>query len=222
MKEQARRFVLEPEAVAILKQYGIPYPECAVAHSAAQAVSIAEKIGYPVVLKIVSPDVVHKSDAGGVVVGLGDAQAVTDGYGRMMDSVLSKAPGAKVEGALVCQQAPAGVEAIVGAIEDSVFGPTVMFGLGGIFAEVLKDVTFRIVPLERRDAEEMIREIKGYPLLMGARGQKPCDVGALVDLLLAVSKMVWERGDVKELDLNPVRLYERGVLPLDARLLVKE
>jgi acyl-CoA synthetase (NDP forming) len=222
MSSDSRGFVLEPEAVAILRQYGIPYPECAVARNAGEAVSIAERIGYPVALKVVSPDVMHKSDAGGVVVGLGDAPAVTGGYGRLMDSVLSKVPGAKVEGALVCQQAPAGLEAIVGAIEDSVFGPTIMFGLGGIFAEALKDVTFRIVPLERRDAEEMIREIKGYLLLTGARGQKPCDVEALVDLLLAVSKMVFERGDVKELDLNPVRLYERGVMALDARLLLKK
>ena len=119
---------------------------------------------------------------------------------------------------------PAGVgpEVIVGALDDAMFGPTVMFGLGGIFAEVLRDVTFRVVPLERRDAQEMIREIQGWPLLEGTRGQSGYDVEALIDLLLAVSRLVVERPEIEELDLNPVRLFERGLMALDVRILRRD
>ncbi len=211
-------FVPEPEAVGVLQRYGIAYPKHGVARNADEAAEIAQEVGYPVVLKVVSPDVVHKSDAGGVMVGLKDAQAVRTACRQMIDGVPTKVAGARIQGIMVCQQVPTGVEAIVGALQDPVFGPTVMFGLGGIFAETLRDVTFRLAPLRRRDAEEMVQEIRGYSLLMGARGQKPCDVEALVDLLLGVSTMIVEQPEIVELDLNPVRLYERGLTVLDIRL----
>ncbi len=210
--------LLEPQAVSLLRDYGILYPDHGVAHSAKEAVDIAARLGYPVVLKVVSPDAIHKSDVGGVVVGLEDGSSVMDAYDQIIAAVRGHVPGADIHGVLVSKQAEAGLEVIVGALDDAMFGPTVMFGLGGIFAEVLRDVTFRVAPLERGDAQEMIREIRGWPLLQGSRGQPGCDVEALIELLLAVSRMVVERPEIEELDLNPVRLFERGLMVLDVRV----
>jgi acyl-CoA synthetase (NDP forming) len=221
MLETYGHFILEPEAIRLLGEYNIPYPDHKVAQNADEAVACADQMGYPVVLKIVSPDVPHKSDAGGVAVGLKDAEGVRQGFNRVLERVKAAVPGASIEGVLVCRQALDGLEVIVGALHDTTFGPTVMFGLGGIFTEVLKDVAFRVAPLARRDAEQMVSEIRGYPLLAGARGQAEKDVHALVDLLLAVSQLVTEKPEVKELDLNPVRLYEQGLLVLDARVFVR-
>jgi acyl-CoA synthetase (NDP forming) len=221
MSESSARFITEPEAIRLLEGYGIPYPEHGLARSPQEAARIADELGYPVVMKVVSPEVVHKSDAGGVVVGLGDATSVRAAYEVMVTRVRSATPDARIEGVLVCRQAAEGLEVIVGALDDATFGPTVMFGLGGIFAEVLKDVSFRVIPLELRDAEEMLQEIKGYPVLSGARGQSGCDLHAAAELLLSVSRLVTEHAEIKELDLNPVRLYERGLLVLDARVLEK-
>jgi acyl-CoA synthetase (NDP forming) len=212
-------FLLEPEAVKLLRQFNIPYPDHALARSAEEAGRQANALGYPVVLKAVSPQVIHKSDVGGVVVGLETVASVRAAYEQMIQQVAASAPEAQIEGALVVKQAPPGQEVIVGATHDAAFGPVVMFGLGGVFAEVLKDVAFRIAPLRRRDAEAMIREIRGYPLLAGARGRSPCDVEALAALLLTVSDLVTRRSEITELDLNPVRLYERGLVVLDVRML---
>lgn len=217
-----KHFLLEPEAVALLKQYAVPYPAFDVAHNAEEAVQIAEKIGYPLVLKIVSVDAVHKSDIGGVMVGITNSEGVREGYAAIVENVLARVPSARIEGILVCQQARVGTEIIIGALIDPTFGQTLMFGLGGIFTEVLKDISFRIAPLERRDAEEMIKEIQGYPLLTGVRGQSPCDLDALIELLLSISRMVMENPEIQELDLNPVRLYEKGLMVLDARILWNE
>ena len=219
VSQYATRQMLEPDAVKLLAQYSAPYPEHGFARTANEAVSIADRIGYPVVLKIVSPDVIHKSDAGGVVIGLETAQAVTAGFSQITSRVRERVPGAHIKGILVCKQAPAGLEVIVGGLHDPLLGPTVMFGLGGIFTELLKDVTFRIAPFHRRDAQEMIAEIRGYPLLTGARGEKPCYVEAVVRLLLGVSRLLSEHKEIAELDLNPVRVYERGLLVLDARII---
>jgi acyl-CoA synthetase (NDP forming) len=219
MTESAARYVLEPEAIGVLEQYSIPYPAHGLARDPEEALGIADGLGYPVVLKVVSPDVVHKSDTGGVVVGLEDAQSVGDAYEAILDNVRPSSPKGRVEGVLVCQQAPQGLELIVGGLDDATFGPTVMFGLGGVFTEVLKDVSFRVAPLERRDAEEMVGEIKGYPLLTGARGQRSCDVSAIVDLLLSISRLLVDHQEIGELDLNPVRVYEEGLLVLDVRIL---
>jgi len=216
------RLILEPEAVQLLSRYGIPYPDHGLAHGVDEAVRIADRLGYPVVLKVVSPDVVHKSAAGGVVTGVEHPIGVRDAYKAIAKSVDEIVPGARFEGALVCEQAPQGLEVIVGGLDDPAFGSTVMFGLGGVEVETYKDVTFRIAPLERRDAEEMLEEIEAYPLLTGARSQPRCDLQALVELLLSVSRLLMEHPEIKELDLNPVRLYERGLLVLDARMMVEE
>jgi acyl-CoA synthetase (NDP forming) len=213
------RFMEEPDAVRILEQYGIPYPAHRFAQTAEEAIQGAEEMGYPVVLKIVSPQVTHKSDAGGVAVGLRNAEEVGLGFADIVARVKKAIPEGKIHGVLVCRQADPGLEVIVGALIDPIFGPTIMFGLGGIFTEVLKDVSFRIVPAERIDVEEMIQEIKGFPIITGLRGQKPRDLEALANLILAVSRLVSERPNMKELDLNPVRLYEQGLLVLDARIM---
>jgi len=214
------RYVLEPHAVQLLEEYGIPYPAHGFARDAESAARVAQELGFPVVLKVVSPDVLHKTDAGGVLAGLEDTASVRQGFSAVADRVSSLVPGARIEGLLVCKQAPEGLEVIAGGLEDQTFGPAVMFGLGGIFAEVIKDVSFRIAPLEPKDAEEMIREIQGYPLLSGSRGQDPLDIQALIELLLSVSRLVTEHLEIRELDLNPVRVYEDGLLALDARMVV--
>jgi acetyltransferase len=214
------RLLTEPEAVQYLKQYHIPYPEYGLARSAEDAVGIAAGMGYPVVLKIVSPDVSHKSDSGGVMVGLEGAGQVRDAYEQILCRVLKAVPGAFIEGVLVCRQAPEGLEVIVGALEDEVFGPAIMFGLGGVFAEVFQDVSFRIAPLTPFDAAEMIQETKGYSLLKGIRGQPSRDLKALKQLLLTVSRLVMENRGIGELDLNPVRVYREGLMVLDARMSV--
>jgi acyl-CoA synthetase (NDP forming) len=217
--ESTARFVLEPEAVGVLERYGIPYPEHGLARGPEEAARIADGLGYPVVLKVVSPDVVHKSDAGGVVIDLEGADDLRGAYQGMLDAVQNAVQGARIEGVLVCKQAPPGLEVIVGALHDATFGPTVMFGLGGVLTEVLDDVTFRVAPLERRDAEDMIREIEAYPLLTGGRGGPSYDLNAVADLLMAVSRLLMDHPEIKELDLNPVRVFEQGLMVLDARFL---
>ena len=219
MDETRQSFMLETEAIRVLENYQIPYPKHVLAKNESEAVAFAEEIGYPVVMKIVSHDAVHKSDVGGVLVNRKNADQVRQGFNQIVSNVQAHQPDAKVEGILVVEQAPEGIELIIGALDDPTFGPTVMFGLGGIFAEVLKDVSFRIAPLEGVDAEEMVREIKGYSMLTGLRGARSSDVQAIVDLLLSVSKLVTEHPEIVELDLNPVRVYETGLLVLDARMM---
>jgi len=222
MSKSAPRTMLEPEAIRLLQEYGVSYPEHGLAHSSEEAVCIADGLGYPIVLKVVSNDVVHKSDLGGVVVGIENGQDVAPAYEGVLRSIGEHLPGADVAGLLVCRQAPPGLEVIVGALHDAMFGPALMFGLGGIFAEVLRDVSFRVLPVERVDVEEMILEIQGYPLLTGTRGQAGYDIDALAELLLIVARVMIERPEIEELDLNPVRLYEQGLLVLDARIMTCE
>ena len=182
----------------------------------------ADTIGYPVVLKILSPDVIHKSDVGGVIVNVKDADAVREGYQSIISNVKKHVGKARIRGIFVEEFAPAGVEVIIGAIKDPQFGPALMFGLGGIFVEVLKDVSFRVAPITKYDAQEMLQEIKGYPILTGVRGQEPRDTGALVDILLKVSKLVIDYPAINQLDLNPVFSYSKGAKCVDARIILEE
>lgn len=213
--------LIEPKAISYITEYGIPYPEHSFVTSAEEAARAADRLGYPVVLKVVSLDVVHKSDVGGVSLGLEDSEAVLDSYKRMKASVAQQIPGADFRGAIVCEEVPPGLEVIVGGLRDTTFGPSVMFGLGGVFAEVLEDATFRVVPLKPRDAREMITEIRGYPLLKGARGQQEYAIDALVELIMTLSAMMAERPEIEEMDLNPVRVFANGLTALDARILVR-
>jgi len=221
-RSEGRVLLTEVEAKDLLKQAGISVVDTRLAVSRDDAISISEKLGFPVVLKIASPDVVHKSDAGGVKLGLETAEQVGEAYDEIMTSIGKAFPDAKIQGVSVQSMARTGVEIIIGMSKDAQFGPVLMFGLGGILVEILKDVSFRIVPLVKRDAAEMIREIKGYPLLEGYRGQEPVDIGNLEDMILKVSDFVEKTPDIKELDLNPVFGYKDGAVAVDARVVLEE
>jgi acyl-CoA synthetase (NDP forming) len=196
--------------------------ETKLATSKEQAVAISQKLGFPVALKIASTDVIHKSDAGGVKLGLKTAAQVGKAYDDIMKSIKKSFPDAKIEGVSVQKMAKPGVEVIIGMSKDAQFGPVLMFGLGGIFVEILKDVSFRIVPLMKRDAKEMIREIKGFPLLQGYRGSEPVDLENLENILLKVSEFVEKTPEVKELDLNPIFAYKNGAVAVDARVILEK
>ena len=183
---------------------------------------MSRRFGFPVVLKIASPDIVHKSDAGGVKLGLGTSKQVGKAYDDILRAISQKYPQAMIQGVSVQKMARPGVEVIIGMSRHAQFGPVLMFGLGGILVEIMRDVSFRIVPLTRRDAGEMIREIKGYPLLEGYRGQEPVDISNLEDLLLKVSDFVEQNPEVKELDLNPIFAYPDGAIAVDARVILEE
>jgi acyl-CoA synthetase (NDP forming) len=185
-------------------------------------VAAARRLGFPAVLKIVSPDILHKSDPGGVKVRLADEAAVAAAYRELMGNIArgASASRTRIEGVLVAPCAPEGLECIVGMTRDPQFGPALMFGLGGVFVELLKDVSFRVLPIKRSDAEEMVREIKGYPLLQGIRGSGPRDVQAVVDFLVKMARLVEENPEIREIDVNPLRVYEKGVLALDVRVIL--
>ena len=220
-RKENRKVLLEPEAKAICKEYSINITEFDVANSAEEAAIIAERIGYPIVLKIVSPDIIHKSDAGGVIVNLKNRKEVVEAYSKILENSKKFKVDAKIIGVLVQEMAPSSTEVIIGSVKDPQFGPTLMFGIGGIFVELLKDVTFRVAPINAQDAAEMIVGVKAYPLLNGYRNNPPVDVEAIVDDLLKVSKLVIEYAEIKELDLNPVMAYAHGTKTVDARIILE-
>jgi len=218
---EKRKFLLEPEAKTVCMNYGIPVTSFKLAKNEQEAVKFAEEIGYPVVLKIVSPDIIHKSDVGGVVIDLKNANAVRKAYKQILKNVRKRKAKAKIVGMLVQEMAPASTEIIVGTIKDPQFGQAIMFGLGGIFVEVLKDVTFRIAPITKDEAREMISEVKAYPLLKGYRNMPPADIDTIVEILLNTSKLVTEHEEIEELDLNPIMVYEKGAKTVDARIILE-
>lgn len=219
-KSEGRTVLTEIESKQVLAAAGIPVAEAHLATDAEEAAKLAKKAGFPVVIKIVSPDITHKSDVGGVRVGLGSKKEVRQAFEQMLEAVREKQPDARIEGVAVQAMAPAGTEVIVGVSKDPQFGHVIMFGLGGVLVEVLKDVAFRIVPLEPRDARQIVREIKGYRVLEGVRGQAPADVAALESLILNLSEFVEANPQIEELDLNPVFVYADGVIAVDARIVV--
>ena len=220
-KKQGRTALTEVESKQILKQAGIKTTEVKLARTKKDAVAYAKEFGFPVVLKIVSPDILHKSDIGGVKLNLNSQAEV----GRAFDEIIAAArkhrKSAKIEGVSVQPMAKPATEVIIGMSKDAQFGPVLMFGLGGILVEVLKDVSFRIVPLIKRDAREMIREIKGYPILEGYRGLEPANIEILEGLLLKVSKFVESHPDIKELDINPIFAYRNDAIAIDARIILE-
>ncbi|MDP2675572.1 MAG: acetate--CoA ligase family protein [Dehalococcoidia bacterium] len=219
-KAQGRTVLSEIESKQVLEEAGVPIATARLAETAEEAVNAAKGFGYPVVLKVVSPDVTHKSDVGGVRLGLDSPEAVTAAFAEIVETVKKRQPDARIEGVAVQKMARPGIEVIIGMSKDPQFGPVLMFGLGGILVEVLKDVAFRIVPLEPRDARQMVREIKGFPVLQGFRGQEPADLEALEKLLLKVSAFVEAHPEIEELDLNPVFAYRDGAIAVDARIVV--
>ncbi|HEY41083.1 MAG TPA: acetyl-CoA synthetase [Dehalococcoidia bacterium] len=221
-RSEGRGLLTEVEAKELLKKADISVVDTRLAASRDEAISVSEKLGFPVVLKIASSDVVHKSDAGGVKLNLETAEQVGQAYDDIMAAIKKAYPQAKIQGVSVQKMARPGVEVIIGMSKDAQFGPVLMFGLGGVLVEILKDVSFRIVPLVKRDAAEMIRDIKGYPLLEGYRGSEPVDVANLENMILKVSDFVEKNPEVKELDLNPIFAYKDGAIAVDARVVLED
>lgn len=219
--KSGRKSLLEPEAKTVCMDYDIPVTRFKLAKNEEEAVKYAESIGFPVVIKIVSPDIIHKSDVGGVIVGVKTVKEVRNAYKEIIKNVAKHKADAQIVGVLVQEMAPAGTEVIVGSTKDPQFGPALMFGLGGIFVEVLKDVTFRIAPITEDEACEMISEVKAYPLLRGYRNTPPADIKAIAKILTNTSKMVMDYPEIKELDLNPVMVYEKGAKTVDARIILE-
>ena len=220
------RNLLEPEALALLGEYGLPVPRHEHVRTPQAALAAARRIGYPVVLKVVSRDIVHKSEVGGVRIGVAGDDALKGAWEEISRSVeaaggRTAGTGSSLEGFLVCEQASAGVECIIGSVKDPQFGPAVMFGLGGIFVELIKDAAFRVLPITRQDANELIRETKSYKVLCGMRGQKRKDIEAAVDCLMNTAALVRDNPVIAEIDINPLVVFERGAMVLDARVLLQ-
>ena len=220
-KKEGRKALLENEAKTICTEYGIPVTKFNLAKNEKEAATYANQIGYPIVLKIVSPDIIHKSDAGGVIVNLKTPAEVVLGYKKIIENANKYKADAKIVGVLVQEMAPQSTEVIVGAIKDSQFGQTIMFGLGGIFVELLKDVNFRVAPITAEDAKEMIMQLKAFPLLNGYRNTPPADIEALISILCNTSRLVMDHPEIKELDLNPIMAYPKGAKTVDARIILE-
>jgi acyl-CoA synthetase (NDP forming) len=219
-RTENRTVLTEIESKQILEEAGIACTETQLARTRAEAVSLSESFGYPVVLKISSRDITHKSDAGGVKVDLKNKAEVETAYDGIMQSARQKFPQARIEGISVQRMASKGIEVIMGMTRDPNFGPVLMFGLGGILVEVLRDVAFGIVPLENKDAAEMIDEIKGKKLLEGYRGQDSADKSCLESMLLRLSAFVDGKREIAEIDMNPVFARSDGAVVVDARIIL--
>jgi acyl-CoA synthetase (NDP forming) len=221
VKKEGRSILTEFESKEILKQAGISVVETKLAKTQKEAASLSQKMGFPVALKITSPDVIHKSDSGGVKLSINSVAEVKKAYDEILKKVREHYPDAIIHGVSVQKMALPGTEVIVGSSKDPQFGPVIMFGLGGIFVELLKDVSFRVIPVEQRDAQEMIKEIKGYPLLQGYRGKEPANISALVEIILKISKLIEENPQIKELELNPILAYKNKAMAVDARIILE-
>jgi acyl-CoA synthetase (NDP forming) len=221
VKNEGRSILTEFESKKVLRQAGIPIVETRLAKNQKEASSISQRIGFPVVLKITSPDVVHKTDSGGVKLDLKNISEVKKAYHDILISVQKKYPRALIHGMSIQKMARPGTEVIIGTSKDPQFGPVIMFGLGGIFVEVLKDVSFRVIPVNRKDAQEMIQEIKGFPLLRGYRGKEPASIPALIAMILMISKFINENPQIREMELNPIFAYKDKALAVDARIILE-
>jgi len=211
---------LETEAKELLREYGIPVPDFKLIKSEEEITELTKEINFPIVMKIVSPDIIHKTDAGGVKVGIKTEKEARIAYQEIIFEAKKYNKKAKISGVIVYPMVRKGTEIIIGIMKDPNFGPVIMFGLGGIFVEVLKDVSFRILPIEYGDAEEMINEIKGSKILKGVRGEGPKDIKAIGNLLLKISQLALENSEISEIDLNPVFVFEKGLQVIDARIIL--
>ncbi|MDZ4164463.1 MAG: acetate--CoA ligase family protein [Smithellaceae bacterium] len=220
VKRAGRKNLLETEARELLSLYGIPLPPAKLAKTPEEAAVAAASVGFPVALKVVSPEIIHKSDAGGILLNLADEKAVREGFAAVVANAGKVSLPEKVLGVLVAPMAPTGQECIIGMIRNPQFGAVLMFGLGGIFVEILKDVSFRVIPPTDLDLEEMVHEIQGYPLLAGVRGQKPKDTGILKEILRRVAQLATDHPEIQEVDINPVIVHEQGASVVDARVIL--
>lgn len=224
-RAEGRGSLTEIEAKEVFAAYGLPVTTTKLARSEDEAVALAKEIGFPVVMKIVSPDILHKSDAGGVKVNIKDENGVREAFRIIMENARKYKADADIHGIAIQEMAPWGTEVILGSVNDATFGPTIMFGLGGIFVEVLKDVTFRVTPVSNSQAMRMLGEIRGAPILAGVRGEAPRDRQAMADTICRYSTMILDLVDeISESDANPVLVYEegKGLKVVDARIILKK
>lgn len=221
-RQENRNSLLETESRALLESYGMVLPPSETALTADQAAEAAAGIGFPVAMKVVCPDILHKSDSGGVKLNIGDKDASKAAFDEIMNNALNVTSRERVSCIMLSPMVPKGQECIVGMIRDPQFGPVIMFGLGGIFVEVLKDVAFRVAPVHEQEIDDMIREIKGYKLLTGIRGEKPKDIGAVKEVLLRLNEIAVGNPEIREIDLNPVIVHEKGVSVVDSRIILAE
>jgi 4-hydroxybutyryl-CoA synthetase (ADP-forming) len=210
VRKQKRTNLLEEEGQAVLRAYGFPLPQSILAKTAAEAVKVAKKIGFPVVMKIASPQIIHKSDAGGVKVGVASEQAVKEAFDVIIKNAKKYNKNAQIKGVLVQEMVKGGKELIIGSKQEPGFGQVIMLGMGGIYVEVLKDVTFRVAPVTNREADDMIDSIRTKKLLEGVRGEKPADKKKLSELIQRLSSLLTDFPEIKELDMNPVLVMEQG------------
>ena len=222
VRQEGRVTIGDAEAREIMQAYGLPMPQSVLASTAEEAVAAAERIGYPVVMKIASPDILHKTDIGGVKLNLNTPGDVRDAFDLLVFRATRYMPDAEIWGCLVQQQVRGGKEVILGMSRDPQFGPLLLFGLGGIYVEALKDVTFRVAPIDGREAREMMGEIRAHSLLRGVRGEPPSDLEAIVDTLLRMSQLVTDFPEIAEMDINPLIVFEqgKGALGIDMRLVL--
>jgi len=218
--KKEKRSLLETEAKELLREYGIPVPDFKLIKSEEEITGLTKEINFPIAMKIVSPDIIHKSDAGGVKLNIKNEKEAKLAYQGIISKVKKYNKEAQIFGVITYSMIPKIIEIIIGIMKDPHFGPVIMFGLGGIFVEVLKDISFRILPIEEIDAWEMIAEIKGYEILKGARGEAPKDMEAIKILLMKISQLSIENPEIKEIDLNPVFVFEKGLQVIDARMIL--
>lgn len=217
--EQKRKVLTVQESKKMLEKEGFPVNPTGFGQNLPEILTIAKKIGFPVAMKVSSEDIIHKSDVGGVVTGIRSESELEEQYEVMQQIISQKLPNAKIEG-IIIEKMESGVELLIGSTLDPMFGPILAFGLGGIYVEILKDVVFRLIPIEPEDATEMLSEIKAAKILNGVRGQPPVDKKALVDLLIKTSNFIANNPEIEELDLNPVFANEKGVSVVDARIIL--
>jgi len=219
---EGRKIMTEIESKQLIKQGGMAVVDTALAKTKDEAISISAQLGFPVALKIISPEIVHKTDSGGVILNVKTRDEVAESYDNILGDIGQKYPDVQIDGLSIQNMAQPGVEVAVGIFTDEQFGPVIMFGLGGILVEILEDVSFRIVPITSKDASLMIKEVKGYPLLKGYRGKEGVDISSLEKLLVSMSGFVQSYPEIKEIDLNPVFAYKEGYLIVDARVILHE
>ncbi len=222
LSRKGPKVLSEIQSKEILECVGIPTTGGIVVASEEEAIDAARKMGYPVALKVQSPDITHKSDVGGVKIGLNTEALVSDAYRKIMGTVGEKNPTARIEGVVVQKMALPGVETIIGTTVDKTFGPMIMFGMGGIFAELTKDISLRVIPIGYGDAKAMIQEIKGFRLLNGFRGAEKADIESLSAVLMKVSALVWKYPEILEMDINPIVATPTGAVAVDARIVLTD
>jgi len=208
------------EAQRICALHQIPTPKYYVAKSVDEAVEKASEIGYPIALKIISPQIIHKSDVGGVILNVGNEMELRTQYEKLTTDIRNKDPSATIAGVMIEEMIHPSIEVVIGGIVDNQFGPAVMFGVGGIFTEVYDDVVFRVAPIDRIDALNMIRGLRGSKILEGTRGEPPADINSIVDVLTRVSNLILEHRAINQLDLNPVIVFPKGVYAVDSRMII--